>query len=139
MVPLSENTGPAIQTDSDLPALLDLDRKTCVSRMIMSEQGLSDTRIILVYGPTGSGKTRLSIELAKKLGGEVISADSRQIYRELNIGTGKVTPEEMQNIRHWGLDLIHPDETFNAALFRDYAEQAIADIRSRGKLPIICG
>lgn len=105
----------------------------------MTPTDISPSHLILVYGPTGCGKTRLSIELAREYGGEIISADSRQIYRGLDIGTGKVTAEEMQGIPHYGLDLIAPNEVYNAALFRDYARERVADIQSRGKVAIVCG
>ncbi len=96
-------------------------------------------KIFLVYGPTGSGKTRLSLEIAKRLNGEIISADSRQIYQGLDIGTGKIPISEMSGIPHYGLDLISPDEKYDAARFRDYAREKISEIQSRGKTAIICG
>lgn len=96
-------------------------------------------KIVVIVGPTASGKTSLSITLAKKFDGEVISADSRQVYRGLNLGTGKVTKEEMSGVPHHLLDVAEPQNTYTVSDFVDEARQAIADIVSRGKLPIIVG
>ncbi|MBI2030957.1 tRNA (adenosine(37)-N6)-dimethylallyltransferase MiaA [Candidatus Kaiserbacteria bacterium] len=96
-------------------------------------------KILIIVGPTASGKTALAIELAKKLDGEVISADSRQVYRGLDIGTGKVTKREMQGIPHHLLDVASPKKTFTADDFVTRADRAIKDIAKRGKLPIIAG
>lgn len=95
--------------------------------------------IIVIVGPTASGKTSLSIELAKKFNGEVISADSRQVYRGLDLGTGKVTQEEMRGIPHHLLDVADPREQYTAHDFVRDASKAISDITSRGCLPIIAG
>ncbi|MDD5165592.1 MAG: tRNA (adenosine(37)-N6)-dimethylallyltransferase MiaA [Candidatus Pacebacteria bacterium] len=97
------------------------------------------TKILVVLGPTASGKSDLAVQLAKKFNGEIISADSRQVYRHLNIGTGKVTEREMRGIPHHLLDVIDPDERFTALEWRQLAEKVIVDIASRGKLPIVCG
>ena len=94
---------------------------------------------LIILGPTGSGKTSVSIKLAKALDGEVISADSRAIYKGMDIGTAKPTREEMQGIPHYGLNLVEPGERFTVADWKRYAEDKIADIKSRGKLPIIVG
>lgn len=94
---------------------------------------------IIILGPTGSGKTGAAIEIAKAIGGEVISADSRAIYKGMDIGTAKPTPEEMDNIPHWGIDLVEPGERFTVADWKAYAEAKIEDIKSRGKVPIIAG
>ena len=94
---------------------------------------------IIILGPTGSGKTGVSIELAKALDGEIISADSRAIYKGMDIGTAKPTKEEMQGVPHYGLDLVEPGERFTVADWKDYAENKIKDIKSRGKVPIIVG
>ncbi len=94
---------------------------------------------IVILGPTGSGKTGISIKLAKALNGEIISADSRAIYKGMDIGTAKPTKKEMQNIPHYGLDLVEPGERFTVADWKAYAEDKIKDIKSRGKLPIIVG
>ena len=95
--------------------------------------------ILVLVGPTASGKSGLAIELAKLFDGEVISADSRQVYRGLTIGTGKVTKREMQRIPHHLLDVASPTKTFSADDFVQLAQRAIEDITSRGKLPIITG
>ncbi len=94
---------------------------------------------IIILGATGSGKTGIAIELARALGGEVISADSRAIYKGMDIGTAKPTREEMRGIPHYGLDLVEPGERFTVADWKKYAESKIADIKSRGKTPIIAG
>ncbi|MBI2030782.1 tRNA (adenosine(37)-N6)-dimethylallyltransferase MiaA [Candidatus Kaiserbacteria bacterium] len=99
----------------------------------------SKQKILIIVGPTASGKTALAIELAKKLDGEVISADSRQVYRGLDIGTGKVTKREMEGIPHHLLDVASPKQVFTADDFVTRADRAIADISKRGKLPIIAG
>jgi len=96
-------------------------------------------KIVVIVGPTASGKTSLSIELAKKFNGEVVSADSRQVYRGLDIGTGKVTEEEMQGIPHHLLDVAEPQDTYTVADYVRDGRAAIASIHSRGKLPVIVG
>lgn len=96
-------------------------------------------KTLIILGPTGSGKTGVSIELAKALNGEIISADSRAIYKGMDIGTAKPTKEEMQGIPHYGLDLVEPGERFTVADWKKYAEAKIKDIKSRGKVPIIVG
>lgn len=94
---------------------------------------------IIILGPTGSGKTGVSIEIAKAIGGEIISADSRAIYKGMDIGTAKPTKEEMNGIPHWGLDLVEPGERFTVADWKAYAEKKIEEIKARGKIPIIVG
>ncbi|MCL2038676.1 AAA family ATPase [Candidatus Saccharibacteria bacterium] len=97
------------------------------------------TKTLVIVGPTASGKTGVAIELAKQLGGEIISADSRAIYRGLDIGTAKPTPAEQGGIPHWGIDLVDPDQRFTAADFKNYARQKIVEILARGHLPIVVG
>jgi tRNA dimethylallyltransferase len=95
--------------------------------------------ILVILGPTASGKSDLAVELAKKMNGEVVSADSRQVYKGLDIGTGKITTAEMQGIPHHLLDIASPQKNFTVADFQKKAYEVIDDILSRGKLPILCG
>lgn len=94
---------------------------------------------IIILGPTGSGKTGVSIEIAKAIDGEIISADSRAIYKGMDIGTAKPTEEEMQGVPHYGLDLVEPGKRFTVADWKAYAEGKIKDIKARGKVPMIVG
>ncbi|MBO5302236.1 MAG: tRNA (adenosine(37)-N6)-dimethylallyltransferase MiaA, partial [Peptococcaceae bacterium] len=95
--------------------------------------------LVILVGPTAVGKTAASIGLAKALNGEIISGDSMQIYKGLDIGTAKISKEEMQGVPHHLIDIKEPWESFSAAEFKHLADAAIADIHSRGKLPIIVG
>lgn len=95
--------------------------------------------IICIAGPTASGKTALAVELAKRLGGEVISCDSMQIYRDMNIGTAKPTKREMQGIPHYMLDVAHPSEDFSVSRYCELADPILQDILSRRKTAIIAG
>ncbi|MNQ63362.1 tRNA dimethylallyltransferase [compost metagenome] len=99
----------------------------------------SELPLIVIAGPTASGKTSLAIELAEKYNGEIICADSRTIYKGMDIGTAKPTLEERRSVVHWGLDLVEPGEVFSAADFKAYANKKIADIRSRSKVPFLVG
>lgn len=96
-------------------------------------------KILAVVGPTASGKTSLAVELALQLDGEIICCDSMQIYREMSIGTAKPTEEEKRGVIHHLFDIKNPDEPFSAMEYVTLAEQAVADILSRGKLPVFCG
>jgi len=96
-------------------------------------------KILVIVGPNASGKTSSSIKLAKKFNGEVISADSRQVYKGMDLGTGKVTTKEMQGVKHYLLDVASPKSRFSAAQFVKLGEKAIKEINKKGKLPIICG
>jgi tRNA dimethylallyltransferase len=96
-------------------------------------------KILVVVGPTASGKTALGVALAKRLGGEIISADSMQIYKHMNIGTAKVSLDEMQGVPHHLIDCVSPDEEFSVAKYKAAALEAIEAILSKGKLPIIIG
>lgn len=96
-------------------------------------------KLIILTGPTAVGKSELSIKLAKAINGEIISADSIQVYKELNIGSAKIMPEEMQGIKHYLIDVLEPTEDFNVFIFKKMAKEAIEDIISRGKIPIIVG
>ena len=95
--------------------------------------------MIVLAGPTASGKTDLAVLIAEALGAEIVSADSRQVYRGLDAGTAKPAAEQRARVRHWLLDCAEPSETFDAARWAKEAAEAIADIRSRGKLPLVCG
>ncbi|MDU9324326.1 tRNA (adenosine(37)-N6)-dimethylallyltransferase MiaA [Staphylococcus pseudintermedius] len=95
--------------------------------------------IVAIVGPTASGKTELSVALAKAIDGEVISGDSMQVYQGMDIGTAKVTPDEMDGIPHHLIDILKPDETYSAYDFQQQAQQLITDITTRGKVPIIVG
>lgn len=95
--------------------------------------------LIVIVGPTASGKTELSIEVAKKFNGEIISGDSMQVYQGMDIGTAKVTTEEMEGIPHYMIDILPPDASFSAYEFKKRAEKYIKDITGRGKVPIIAG
>lgn len=95
--------------------------------------------LLIIAGPTAVGKTEISIELAKRLNGEIISADSMQIYTHMNIGSAKIKSEEMQGIPHYMIDVVEPFDNFSAAEFKNMAEVIIQDITSRGKLSIIAG
>ena len=95
--------------------------------------------VIVICGPTASGKTALSIELAKKINGEIISADSMQIYKEMDIGSAKPTEEEQQGIKHYMLDFVEPSKRYSVAEYKKEAEHCIEQILSKGKVPIIVG
>jgi tRNA dimethylallyltransferase len=99
----------------------------------------SMNRVIVIVGPTASGKTNLSIELAKRMNGEIVSADSMQIYKYMDIGTAKPSMEEMQGIPHFLIDEVHPDEDFNVVRFKELAENYIETTLERGKQPIVVG
>jgi tRNA dimethylallyltransferase len=95
--------------------------------------------VLVIVGPTGVGKTELSLRLAERLDAEIVSMDSRLIYRGMDIGTAKPGRQEMQRVRHHMIDLANPDEIWSLALFRKHALQAIEDIRSRERVPILVG
>jgi tRNA dimethylallyltransferase len=95
--------------------------------------------IPIITGPTGTGKTALSIETAVKFNAEIISADAYQVYKGMDIGTGKATKDEMQGVPHHLIDILNPDEVYSAGDFFEHAQRCIADIIDRGKIPIIAG
>ena len=95
--------------------------------------------LIVIGGPTAVGKTQLSIDLAKRFGGEIINGDRLQFYRGLDIGTGKVTPEEMQDVPHHALDFLDVDQDYDASQFQAFAQSLIRDCHARGVLPILVG
>lgn len=112
------------------------------------------SKLLVICGPTGTGKTKLGIELAKKFNGEIVSADSRQVYKRMDIGTGKDLPNgvriklpwfskigyyELDKIKVWGYDLVSPDKEFSVSQYLRFADKVIPDIQKRGKLPIVVG
>lgn len=99
----------------------------------------SDRPLILIVGPTAVGKTALAVRLAERFGGEIVSADSRQIYRGMDIGTAKATPEERARVPHYLLDVVSPDRWYTVAEFQEAATRAIDDILARGRLPFLVG
>ncbi|MBU1255322.1 tRNA (adenosine(37)-N6)-dimethylallyltransferase MiaA, partial [Patescibacteria group bacterium] len=96
-------------------------------------------KLIIILGPTASGKSDLAIKLAKEFNGEIISADSRQIYKEMDIGTAKVTKKEMDNIPHYLINIINPNQEFTLAQYKKLAVKTIKDIQKRNKLPFLVG
>ena len=96
-------------------------------------------KVIVICGPTASGKTGLSVKVAQAMNGEIVSCDSMQIYKDMNIGTAKVTKEEMQGIPHYLIDFVSPDERYSVADFQKDAEKAIGEIIAKGKTPIVVG
>lgn len=95
--------------------------------------------LVILTGPTAVGKTALSIELAKVIGAEIISADSMQVYKGMDIGTAKIKSEEMQGVKHYLIDVINPEEEFDITLFKKLATQAINTVRANGHIPLIVG
>ena len=96
-------------------------------------------KIVILTGPTAVGKTRLSVKLAKEIGGEIISADSMQVYRHIDIGSAKITKEEMEGIPHYLVDILDPKENFNVFLFQKLAKKAMEQIYENGHIPILVG
>ncbi len=96
-------------------------------------------KVIVICGPTASGKTGLSIELAKKINGEIVSADSMQIYQEMDIGTAKPTQKEKQGVKHYVMDFVSPEERYSVADYKKNAKKAIKEIIAKGKIPIVVG
>ena len=112
-----------------------------MDRFIKLDNGADENHLplIVIIGPTSSGKTSLAIQLAKKYRGEIVCADSRTVYRGMNIGTAKPSLGEQQGVSHWGLDLVDPGDSFSVSQFKDYARQKIKEIRSRGNIPFLVG
>ena len=95
--------------------------------------------LVVIAGPTASGKTGLAISVAERFNGEIICADSRTIYRGMDVGTAKPTADDQARVPHWGVDLVEPGDRFTAADFKEYANAKIADIRNRQKIPFLVG
>lgn len=100
---------------------------------------MDKSKVIVICGPTASGKTNLSIELAKKINGEIVSCDSMQIYKDMDIGTAKPTKEEMHGIKHYLIDFVSPDKRYSVADYKEDAKKAIKEILNKKKTPIIVG
>ena len=105
----------------------------------MAATNLDTTPLVVIAGPTASGKTALAIRLAERYDGEIICADSRTIYKGMDIGTAKPSAEEQARVPHWGLDIVEPGERFTVADFKAYAERKIREIRERGRVPFLVG
>ena len=95
--------------------------------------------LIVLTGPTAVGKTKLSIALAKAVNGEIISADSMQVYRYMDVGSAKITPDEMDGVPHHLVDVLDPTEDFNIVLFQQLAKKSMEEIYSKGRIPILVG
>ena len=95
--------------------------------------------LIILTGPTAVGKTDLSVKLAKKINGSIISADSMQVYKKMDIGSAKIRPEEMQGVKHYLVDVLEPEEEFHIVKFQQMAKEAMEEIYEKGKIPILVG
>jgi tRNA dimethylallyltransferase len=115
------------------------DRARLMEQRVVALAEENRERLLCIVGPTASGKTDLAMAVAERVGGEIVSADSVQIYRGFDIGSGKPTAEERARAPHHVIDVLDPLEVVDAAAYARLAEEAIADIRARGKLPILCG
>ena len=96
-------------------------------------------KLVVIVGPTASGKSALAVRVAQEFNGEIIAADSRTVYKDMDIGTAKPSKADQKLVPHWGLNLVEPGQRFTAAKFKDYAEAAIKDIQNRDKLPVLVG
>ena len=100
---------------------------------------MTKDKLIILAGPTASGKTAVSVDLAKRIGGEIISADSMQIYRGMDIGTAKITADEMQGVKHYLINVSDPKEDFNIVKFQNMVKCSIEEIKKNGHIPILVG
>lgn len=110
-----------------------------MNKKIIQQISSETEPLVVIVGPTASGKSALAMQAAKAFNGELICADSRTIYKGMDIGTAKPSQQDQAEVPHWGLDLVRPGERFTAADFKYFAQQKIAEIRSRGRLPIVVG
>ena len=113
--------------------------EAAITSVLSYHPALGQLPLIVIVGPTASGKSATAMRIAEEFNGEIICADSRTIYKGMDIGTAKPTTEDQARVPHWGLDLVQPGERFTAADFKEYANKTIADIRARGRLPILVG
>ena len=100
---------------------------------------IKNNPLVVITGPTASGKSDLAVEIAELCDGEIICADSRTVYRNMDIGTAKPTTEMLSRVPHWGIDIVSPGDYFSVADFKNYAVEKIKDIRQRGKTPFLVG
>ena len=100
---------------------------------------MTKDKLIILAGPTASGKTSVSIDLAKRIGGEIISADSMQVYRGMDVGTAKIKTDEMQGVKHYLINVLDPTEDFNIVKFQNMVKYSIEEIRQNGHIPILVG
>lgn len=119
--------------------MIDSKLENLVSEFLKTTAGAQQKSLLVLLGPTASGKTALSIELAKKFNGEIISADSRQVYRHMDIGTDKIPLDKREGVPHHLIDVVDPDERFTVADFKRAAEEKIEEILARGHLPMLVG
>ena len=115
------------------------EKKIVIWQLFFKQINMDKPKVIVICGPTASGKTALSIELAKKINGEIISSDSMQIYKYMDIGTAKPSEEEKEGIQHYLLDFVEPNQRYSVAEFKKDAESAIEEILAKGKTPIVVG
>lgn len=108
-------------------------------RSVVTFNQMSEAPLVAITGPTASGKTTLAVDLARQFKGEIICADSRTVYKNMDVGTAKPSHEERSIVPHWGLDLVEPGQQFTVADFKHYAEQKIQEIRKRGHVPFLVG
>ena len=115
--------------------------RRCINKMkpLQNIKNLTPKNLLVILGPTASGKSELAVQIAQEIKGEIISADSRQVYKDLNIGTGKITTEEMKEIPHHLISFLEIKEKFSAGAFKKKAEKIIREIQDRNKIPILCG
>lgn len=113
--------------------------KNTLSTKSIQHEGAEELPLIVIVGPTASGKSSVAMDLAKAFNGEIICADSRTIYKYMDIGTAKPSAKDRVEVPHWGLDLVEPGEVFTAADFKEYASKKIAEIRKRGHFPLLVG
>ena len=114
-------------------------QQECVNQMKKAGLIMEMRPLVILTGPTAVGKTNLSIRLAQEIGGEIISADSMQVYRHMDIGSAKIRPEQMQGIRHYLIDILEPEEEFHVAEFQKRCKEAMEQIYAAGKIPILTG